>query len=251
MAQAVHVIDVETTGLDPDADAIVEIAAVRVELSPEPKVGALVLDTLVNPRRKIPAPARAIHHISNAMVANAPGFEQVRPQLAELADEGPFCAHSAAFDKAFTGSGRPWICTFRLARHLWPNAPGHGNQVLRYHHELDVPEAHTALGERSPHRAAPDALVTAMLLVHAFSLAPKGTDLVAWAQDLSGQPALLPRATFGKHRGLHWADVPRDYIRYMAEQPLDDEDVRYTLRCALEGLYAERDADDEGPFDES
>ena len=52
--------------------------------------------------------------------------------------------------------------------------------------------------------------------------------------------ALLPVATFGRHKGEHWADVPRDYIQYMAAQTFDDEDVAHTLRRALEGVFAER-----------
>ena len=51
---------------------------------------------------------------------------------------------------------------------------------------------------------------------------------------------LLAVATFGRHKGEHWADVPRDYIEYMAGQPLDDEDLAYTLRRALEGVFAPR-----------
>ena len=238
MSAHIHVIDVETTGLDPGADRIVEIAAVTVALEPRPRVEALALDTLVNPGVPIGPVAQSIHHIGDDMVAGAPRYEALIPRLGELARSGPFAAHRAAFDRAFTGSRRPWICTWRLARHLWPEAPGHANQVLRYHLRLEVDERLAGEAGIVPHRAAGDALVSAALLVRELEQAPAGADLPAWALDLSANPVLLPVATFGKHRGERWSEVPRDYIEYLAGQPLDDEDLVYTLRSALKGKFA-------------
>ena len=238
MSAHIHVIDVETTALDPEADRIVEIAAVTVALEPRPHVEALALATLVNPGVPIGPVAQSIHHIGDDMVAGAPRYQSLIPRLGELARSGPFAAHRAAFDRAFTGSRRPWICTWRLARHLWPEAPGHANQVLRYHLRLEVDERLAGEAGIVPHRASGDALVSAALLVRELEQAPAGADLPAWALGLSAQPVLLPVATFGKHRGERWSDVPRDYIEYLAGQPLDDEDLVHTLRSALEGEFA-------------
>ena len=240
MSEHIHVIDVETTGLDPETDRIVEIAAVTVSLLPRPHVETLSLDSLVNPGVPIGPVAQSIHHIGDEMVAGAPRYEALIPRLGELARSGPFAAHRAPFDRAFTRSRRPWICTFRLARHLWPEAPSHANQVLRYYLGLEVEERMAGEAGIVPHRAAGDALVSAALLVKALRHAPEGADPSTWALDLSAQPALLPVATFGKHKGEHWADVPPDYIQYMAGQPLDDEDLVHTLRSALDGVFADR-----------
>ena len=188
MSAHIHVIDVETTGLDPEADRIVEIAAVTVALEPRPRVEALALDTLVNPGVSIGPVAQSIHHIGDDMVAGAPRYETLIPRLGELARSGPFAAHRAAFDRAFTGSRRPWICTWRLARHLWPEAPGHANQVLRYHLRLEVDARLAGEAGIVPHRAAGDALVSAALLVRELEQAPAGADLPAWALDLSAKP---------------------------------------------------------------
>ena len=239
VSEHIHVIDVETTGLDPSVDRIVEIAAVTVALEPHPHVEALALDTLVNPGVPIGPVAQSIHHIGDEMVDGAPRYETLIPRLGELARSGPFAAHRAVFDRAFTGSRRPWICTFRLARHLWPEAPSHANQVLRYYLGLEIEERLAGEEGIVPHRAAGDALVSAALLIRELEHAPDGSDLATWALELSARPALLPVANFGKHKGEHWADVPRDYIQYMAGQPLDDEDLAHTLRRALEGVFAE------------
>ena len=240
MSEHIHVIDVETTGLDPKVDRIVEVAAVTVALEPRPCVEALSLDSLVDPGIPIGPVAQSIHHIGDEMVAGAPRYEALIPRLGELARSGSFAAHNAAFDRAFTGSRRPWICTWRLARHLWPEAPGHANQVLRYHLGLEVEERLAGEAGVVPHRAAGDALVSAALLIRELEQAPEGADLSEWALDLSAQPVLLPVATFGKHKGEHWADVPIDYIQYLAGQRLDDEDLVHTLRSALEGVFADR-----------
>ena len=246
MSTHIHVIDVETTGLDPEADRVVEIAAVTVALEPRPRVEALALDTLVNPGVPIGPVAQSIHHIGDEMVADAPRYEALHPRLGELARSGPFAAHNAVFDRAFTRSRRPWICTFRLARHLWPEAPSHANQVLRYYLRLEIEERFAGEAGIVPHRAAGDALVSAALLIKELEYAkesgrvPEGSDLAAWALEFSEKPVLLPVATFGRHRGERWADVPRDYIEYMVRQPLDDEDLAHTLRSALEGVFAPR-----------
>ena len=174
MSEHIHVIDVETTGLDPAVDRIVEVAAVTVALRPRPHVEALALDTLVDPGVPIGPEARAVHHIGDEMVAGAPRFQELIPPLGALARSGPFAAHRAAFDRAFTGSRRPWICTWRLARHLWPEAPGHSNQVLRYYLGLGVEERFAGEAGIVPHRAAGDALVSAALLIRELEHAPKG-----------------------------------------------------------------------------
>ena len=240
MSVHIHVIDVETTGLDPEADRIVEIAAVTVALEPHPHVEGLSLDTLVDPGVPIGPEARAVHHIGDEMVADAPRYRKLIPRLGELARSGPFAAHRADFDRAFTGSRRPWICTFRLARHLWPEAPSHANQVLRYYLGLEVEDRFAGEAGIVPHRAAGDALVSAALLIRELGRAPEGVDPTEWALELSARPALLPVATFGRHKGERWADVPRDYVEYLAGQRRDDEDLAHTLRSALDGVFAER-----------
>ncbi len=66
-------IDTETTGTDRTAE-IVEITIVDAD-------GAILLDTLVRPRKPIPAEAMAIHHITNEMVAKAPPFPTLWPTI--------------------------------------------------------------------------------------------------------------------------------------------------------------------------
>ena len=95
------VIDLETTGLNPAVDRIVEIAVVGVDF--ERRCYRRLFHFLVDPEIPIPPEASTVHHITTAMVAGkAPSLTRIRPALEALADPAiPFAAHNAAFDSAF------------------------------------------------------------------------------------------------------------------------------------------------------
>ncbi|MDE0312617.1 MAG: 3'-5' exonuclease [Caldilineaceae bacterium] len=65
--------DTETTGLSNTAE-IVEVGVVDAE-------GKTVMESLVRPRRRIPADAIALHGISNKMVREAPTWAEIWPEV--------------------------------------------------------------------------------------------------------------------------------------------------------------------------
>jgi exodeoxyribonuclease X len=225
-----RVIDIETTGLAPPCeiieigrvDVIVEGDRVRIE---KPKA------RLYRPLHGIPPETMAIHHITEAdFDADTPVCSEERMKLAIWAGATPdaLVAHNSAFEQSFipasvTGE-LPWICTHKLALRVWPEAPQHSNQVLRYWRGLTL-DAELAM---PPHRAGPDAWVTAHLLAE---LAREATaeQMIAW----SAQPKQLPTIPFGKHRGTKWQEAPVDYLRWMARQGDMDADA---LACAHQEL---------------
>ncbi|NJL56458.1 3'-5' exonuclease [bacterium] len=73
-------LDLETTGLDPQQDDIIEIGAVRL------RDGEVIdsYETMVNPGKPIPAQTTYITGIRQEDVANAPRIQKVLPQLAAL-----------------------------------------------------------------------------------------------------------------------------------------------------------------------
>lgn len=103
--QAVFVVlDLETTGLDPAKDNIIEVGAVRFSWGTpmEALAAADRLDILVNPGMPIPKEATDLTGISDADVANAPPIERVGPRIREfLASATFFVAHKASFETAF------------------------------------------------------------------------------------------------------------------------------------------------------
>lgn len=85
------VLDTETTGLD-GRDEVIQIAVVAHD-------GQVLMDTLVRPQDRIPARATAIHGITDDMVANAPTFPEVFPQLAATLEGKIVICYNADFDR--------------------------------------------------------------------------------------------------------------------------------------------------------
>lgn len=87
-------IDIETTGLDPRRDDVVEIAAV-------PFINARSQQayvTRVNPGRPIPPDSSRIHGITDDMVANAPGISEALVKLEEVCRDKLLVGHGIDFD---------------------------------------------------------------------------------------------------------------------------------------------------------
>ncbi|MBN2703101.1 MAG: 3'-5' exonuclease [Pontiellaceae bacterium] len=89
--------DLETTGIRPSADRIVEIGAVKFE-------GSCPLEgygTLVNPRCPIPVEASAVNGITDEMVCGKPLIGDVLSDFADFCGDLPLVAHNAPFDYKF------------------------------------------------------------------------------------------------------------------------------------------------------
>lgn len=226
-----RVIDMETTGMPPDA-RVCEVGWCDLTgRNADPTTGLMQWSIgqpegmLVNPRQPMPPEARAIHHISDADLAGAPPIEV---GFRTLMDGYPaaFVAHNASFEQAFFGGGEtPWICSLKVARRLWPECPSHSNQCLRYWLGVDLHDALAA----PPHRAGPDAYVTAFILVEALKLVTV-EDMIAW----TSAPSLLPRVTFGKHRGQAWSELPGDYLSWLVNKSEMDADTKFTAKHWLD-----------------
>lgn len=217
MEKRVRIIDTETTGVEA-SDQLVEIASVDWT---EAGLGH-PMQTLVRPSVDIPATASAIHHIRDRDVVDAPAAEEA---IMRFADAPVFAAHNARFDQMFLPFEGPWVCTYKVALSLFPDAPAHSNQVLRYWLDLADPPADAG---QLAHRALYDAWTTAYLFERLLQ------DLtVAQMVKISSSPALLPRFGFGKHAGLPLSEVPKDYLVWIVGQDFD-EDVRFTARHYLD-----------------
>ncbi|QKE92976.1 hypothetical protein HN018_22470 (plasmid) [Lichenicola cladoniae] len=155
-----RVIDIETTGTAPPAE-IIEFG--RVDL--HDSTGSWQIDRpmtrLYRPLHGIPPETMAVHHITeHDFNADTPVCTGERLRLAVWAGNPPdvLVAHNCAFEQLFVDvlhtDALPWICTYKVALRLWPDAPKHSNQVLRYWLGLPL-DAGLAM---PPHRAGPDAM---------------------------------------------------------------------------------------------
>jgi len=224
----IRVIDFETTGLPEDqTKAICEIG--WTDVTDDWHVHG-PHSMLVNPGHPIPPVTRAIHHISDADVAGAISPDAASAALMQGMEPGDvFAAHNAKFERAFFGGGpHPWICTLQCAKHIFPNAPGHSNQVLRYHLDIEGEDEFDGAAAMPPHRAGPDTLVTAFVL-RRLIFASSVPELIR----LTSAPVLLQTITFGKHRGMKWADLPSDYLAWIVNKSDLGVDEKHTARTIL------------------
>lgn len=164
------VFDVETTGVSPYRDRIVEIGAVRVDID-----GSMTFfESLIHPSVPIPMQASKVHGITDDMVASAPKFKDVAYPFLEFAKSTRLVAHNARFDLAFlqeslARSGLPlWpggaYDSIPLIRKAYPGLPSYSLQSLKVSLALG-----TDIDEARPHRAGYDAELT----MEAFAMAMK------------------------------------------------------------------------------
>ena len=164
------IFDVETTGMSPTRNRIVEIAAVRVE-----RDGALSrYQSLVNPGCIIPPSVICVHHVTNEMVADAPTFTQVGYDFLDFARGSILVAHNARFDLSFlqeslARTGLPlWkgktLDTLQLVRATFRNLPSYSLQNLRSTFHLE-----DTMDDMVAHRAGADVEWTRLLLAHTLS----------------------------------------------------------------------------------
>ncbi len=226
-----RVIDIETTGLAPPAE-IIEFGRADVVSAGDMWRIEKPLARLYRPLNGIPPETMAVHHISEAdLNADTPVCTAERLRLAVFGGAKPdvLVAHNCDFERLFISDaetdGLPWICTLKVALRLWPEAPAHSNQVLRYWRGLKL-DAALAM---PPHRAGPDAWVTAHLLAEMLTQASV-EQMIAWTTE----PKLLPNVPFGKHRGTSWSEVPIDYLQWMTSQRDMEPDYIWNAKRELD-----------------
>ena len=223
-----RVIDLETTG-DSFADGgVVEVGWQDLMMDAGGRWalhgGAAAM--LVRPGHPISAVTSAIHHIVDEDVAGAPDWDAASTVL-RAPGTVALAAHRAAFEQRWCTprlSGRArWVCTYKCALRLWPDAPSHSNQGLRYWrrpHGLDRAAGLPA------HRAGPDAYVTAHHLRDMLACASLD-QLLAW----SAEPALLVRVPTGPLRGRRWRDLDdASLLRVLAGESGRNLDMLFTAR---------------------
>ena len=154
-------IDLETTGLSPKLDRIVEIGAVRVE-------DGQITDELklfVDPGRELPARITELTGITQDMLKDAVSQETAIRQVTDFCEDLVLLGHNILFDYSFlkrsaVNHGLPFvhqgIDTLKLARNFLPDAESRRLEDLCTYYHIET--AHH-------HRAVDDAACTAEIFV--------------------------------------------------------------------------------------
>lgn len=142
--------DLETTGINPDSDCIVEIGAVRF-VGGVPQEG---FSSLVNPEVDIPADASRVSGITNEMVRGQPLVKEVLGPFAAYCGDLPLVAHNAKFDFKFLfnavkahqakAPGGTVIDSFSLAKTVVPGLPNYRLDTLIRHFRFEGGTYHRA-----------------------------------------------------------------------------------------------------------
>ncbi len=156
-------LDIETTGLDENREAIIEIAAVKFN-------GRRIEDefsTLINPGKPIPDFITGLTGIDNAMVRQAPRLRDIAHELTAFVGDAPILGHNVKFDIGFLRRAglfefQQTLDTYELASVLMPTASRYNLGSLGQ--QLNIPLPAT-------HRALDDARVTQAAYVRLFEMA--------------------------------------------------------------------------------
>jgi len=155
-------VDVETTGLDCAADALLEIGAVR--FAPDESgsfVPGEIFHTFVNPGRDIPQNISELTGITPFDVEGAPDPVKAVRAFSEFLGESPICAHNAMFDLSFLRAAgfsvdiekheeyrvkfNPvTIDTVELARIFFPDLPNAKLSTVAEYLKIPLVRAHRA-----------------------------------------------------------------------------------------------------------
>ena len=222
--------DTETTGLKPDKERIVELAAFD-------PIENRTFCEFINPEIPIPEEASKITGITDAMVANAPTFATVGKAFFDFCGEGAvLIAHNNdSFDKHFLihESRRaglimpnyPFIDTLKWARKYRPDLPKHPLQYLREIYGIEANQAHRALD---------DVIVLHKLFSLMIEDLPIEEVYRLLYQDTGNE--LLRQMPFGKHRGEPLNALPKHYIKWLAQSGAFDKPDNDLLKRSLEKL---------------
>ena len=159
--------DLETTGLDPLYNEIIEIGALKVR---DGKVAERFME-FIHPQEEISPMITNLTGITNEMVANARPADAVISDFLEFCEDDVLIGHNVSFDYSFMKSGASnlgltfekfGIDTFKIAQRTLKSLPSKSLSSLCEYYQIE---------NKAAHRAYYDALATAKLyqtLAHYF-----------------------------------------------------------------------------------
>jgi len=141
-------IDIESTGLDENREAIIEIAAVKFN-------GRRIeneFSTLINPGKHIPDFITGLTGIDDKMVREAPRLRDITQELTAFVGDSPILGHNVKFDIGFLRKAglfqfQQTIDTYELASVLMPAASRYNLGSLGLQLNIPLPATHRALDD--------------------------------------------------------------------------------------------------------
>ncbi len=142
-------LDLETTGVNPANDKIIEIGMAKVE---EGKITAKY-QKLIQPQRRLDNRIVQLTGITNEMLQGAPVIEEVIDEILDFIGDAPLLGHNIIFDYSFLKKAalnqsksfeKDGIDTLKLARRLLPEVEHKNLEYLCEYFEIDAGSSHRA-----------------------------------------------------------------------------------------------------------
>ena len=217
--------DCETTGLDPENDRIIEIAAICFTFEKTLNT----FETLIDPNCPIPLSSQEIHNISQNMVQGKPKIAEILPSFLSFIGRNILMGHSIHFDISLIKNEakranipcpltNTYIDTLRLAR-LYGDSPQNSLEKLRQHFNVE---------EQGAHRAMNDVIVNIEVFKHLSKKFQTTENLLKRLE----KPILLKNMPLGKHKGRKFNEIPAEYLQWAANRDFDD-DLLFSIRSEL------------------
>ena len=146
-------IDLETTGLDPNFDEIIDIGAIRYRNGN----ACEKFESLVKPENEIDDFITQLTGITNDMVADAPNIKSILPKFLQFLADDIIVGHNVNFDINFLYDAcsnllnydfsNNFVDTMRLSRKLFPDLPNHKLSTLIQFFNIQGKNEHRALSD--------------------------------------------------------------------------------------------------------
>lgn len=229
----IRVYDFENTDLEPPAQ-VIEVGYCDVVQTDGGWIVQRPVSWLCGTNQPMSPAARAAHHIRAEEIAGRTPYVAADMWAhTKAAGVSAVAAHNCEHEAKFWGDPElPVICTYKAALRVWPDAPGHSNGVLRYWLEdqgLTTPDHDLTM---PPHRAGPDAYVTALTLA-ALLQSVSAREMTGWTKE----PRLFPTNPIegqNKEKGKPWPEVTMGLLSWIANTATLGEDLRWNAQREID-----------------
>ncbi len=250
--QGLIAIDLETTGLSPLIDRIIEFAAVKITPG-----GVERLESLINPNITIPEETIQFHGINDADVKDSPSLLEFMPQILSFIGDLPIVAHNAKFDLGFLvfalhNFSLPYpssdiYCSVKMSRQSFKEIENYKLSTIAKHFEIPLENHHRAMDDtiacllifkkaldRLSEKELKAALKESLLFNSSDFQKNKHIDLDGHLADLRKR-VRKQQMVFIKYNGGSYKNRLRP-VRPVSLLPMPEGDVLYA-HCLLTDMY--------------
>lgn len=205
------VIDIETTGLDPSFNEIIELAAIRVSNNQIVNT----FQSLVKPSDDVDEFIEQLTGITNSMLSTAPRIENILPKFLDFIGDSTIVGHNVNFDLNFiydnvfdlfgTEFKNNFVDTMRLSKRLYPDLK---------HHRLKDMVAFFQISNKQMHRALADCEQTYEILekIRQYVFSEYGT--------VENCPEIVPAKKYNHKQHLRASDLKTEQTAFDETHPL-------------------------------